>query len=74
MIIPECDEWGVPLEKMPRCPSCGADELGMQRPGQVLCYMCTWRYPCIGGDASCPCQDGDWCHYRVRPTRPEAVR
>jgi len=72
MKIPDCDEWGVPVEKMPGCPRCGEDELGMQYPGQVLCYWCAWRYPCIGGDPTCPCQDGDSCNYR--PDEAERMR
>ena len=26
--------------------------------------------PCIGSDPSCPCQDGDACHYRDAPGSP----
>ena len=25
---------------------------------------------CIGGDSSCPCQDGDICHYVATPGSP----
>jgi len=37
---PEADEWGTPKEKMPDCPKCGADELGLIRPEYILCYCC----------------------------------
>lgn len=40
MRLPSCDAWGVPTEKMPRCPHCREDELGMMRPGHALCYAC----------------------------------
>jgi hypothetical protein len=26
--------------------------------------------PCIGGDKSCPCHDGDACHYKDLPGSP----
>ena len=39
--------------------------------GDKVHVICTERdvagvtiQPCIGGDSSCPCQDGDACHYR----------
>ncbi len=27
--LPECDKYGTPKEKMPNCPICKEDELGM---------------------------------------------
>ena len=38
--LPDCDENGTPLEKMPNCPRCDADELGMLMPGAAFCYFC----------------------------------
>ena len=38
--LPDCDQDGVPKQKMPNCPNCGEDELGMMMPGQAYCYRC----------------------------------
>lgn len=38
--LPETDEHGTPREKMPDCPRCGEDELGMLRPSYAFCYAC----------------------------------
>jgi hypothetical protein len=27
--------------------------------------------PCIGGDPTCPCQDGDACHYKAYEAIPD---
>ena len=43
MALPPCDEWGVPIWKMPPCPKCSEDELGMLSPGFALCYACGFR-------------------------------
>ena len=32
--------------------------------------MTAEHYPCIGNDPSCPCQDGDVCHYVDAPGSP----
>ena len=46
VLLPGVDEWGVPLAKMPRCPRCNADELGMIHEDYALCYACSMRlYP-----------------------------
>ncbi len=42
MEFPELDEWGTPVEKLPNCPRCGEDELGVIHAGLVLCYACGW--------------------------------
>lgn len=39
-LLPACGRWGAPLERMPHCPRCGEDELGMLRPGYAFCYVC----------------------------------
>ena len=41
--LPAVDEWGVPREKMPRCPRCGADEFGMITRDRALCYLCCYE-------------------------------
>ena len=41
--FPEVDEWGTPLTKMPDCPRCGEDELGLIHPGFMMCYLCGWK-------------------------------
>lgn len=38
--LPDCDRDGVPKQKMPNCPNCGEDELGMVNPGEAFCYRC----------------------------------
>jgi DNA-directed RNA polymerase subunit RPC12/RpoP len=40
MKLPKCDEWGTPIAKMPNCPVCDEDELGMMQPGSAFCYRC----------------------------------
>lgn len=49
--LPETDEWGTPLTKMPDCPRCGDDELGLIHPDFVLCYKCGWNQYREGGVA-----------------------
>ena len=47
MKLPEIDNkiWAgfrlaTPLTKMPNCPNCGTDELGMIDKGKAVCYFC----------------------------------
>lgn len=40
---PETDKWGTPTEKMPDCPKCGEDELGLITSGYIMCYLCGWQ-------------------------------
>ena len=42
--FPELDEWGTPTEKLPNCPRCGEDELGVINATRVMCYWCSWEY------------------------------
>ena len=35
----EVDQYGTPLTKLPDCPSCGMDELGLIGE-RLLCYAC----------------------------------
>ena len=42
--LPQCDKWGVPVEKMPNCPNCLQDELGMLKDGIAFCYACNRTY------------------------------
>lgn len=30
-----------PITKMPNCPNCGEDELGLMQPNEAFCYACT---------------------------------
>jgi len=48
--LPGCDEWGTPLAKMPDCPRCEDDELGMLQPGFAVCYAC--QLEIIGDDTA----------------------
>ena len=43
MTFPELDEWGRPTAKLPDCPRCGDDELGVIHVCLVLCYRCGWE-------------------------------
>ena len=38
--LPPTDVWGTPVSKMPNCPNCGEDELGLIEPDRGLCYVC----------------------------------
>lgn len=38
--LPKSDEYGIPVSKMPNCPKCGEDELGMIHPMYAICYAC----------------------------------
>lgn len=40
MQLPQVDEWGRPLTKMPNCPRCFEDELGMMSANGAMCYRC----------------------------------
>lgn len=39
-MFPELDEWGTPTAKLPYCPCCGEDELGMIHYNLMACYAC----------------------------------
>lgn len=42
---PELDTGkGCPKEKMPDCPNCGEDELGMLWEDRVICYLCGEKF------------------------------
>lgn len=38
--LPPADSWGTPTAKMPHCPQCGCDELGLIEPDRGVCYVC----------------------------------
>ena len=41
--FPDVDDWGRPTRKMPICPKCGNDELGLITKDVVICYQCRWK-------------------------------
>ena len=41
--LPEVDEYGTPQTKMPNCPNCGEDELGLIWKNEAFCYLCGVR-------------------------------
>lgn len=41
--FPDLDEWGTPTAKLPNCPKCGENELGVIHEGLMLCYFCGWE-------------------------------
>lgn len=47
--FPAVDEWGTPLTKMPDCPRCGEDELGLIHPDFAVCYHCGFNCHREGG-------------------------
>lgn len=40
--FPELDELGTPVHKLPNCPNCDDDELGVIHKDLVQCYKCGW--------------------------------
>lgn len=54
--------WGNPA-----CPDCGLH--GWTRPPAAEGEQ-EASGPCIGNDPTCPCQDGDPCHYRTYGNSP----
>lgn len=42
-ILQTLDENDTPTEKLPDCPRCGEDELGMIHADLILCYRCNWK-------------------------------
>jgi len=42
-ILEDLDEWDRPKVKMPDCPKCGEDELGVIHANLILCYRCGWK-------------------------------
>ena len=41
--FPTLDEWGTPTVKLPNCPRCDEDELGVINEVRVMCYACNWE-------------------------------
>jgi len=41
IILPKTNKYGTPLEKMPNCPVCGEDELGMMTDRKAFCCYCS---------------------------------
>ena len=44
----ELDEHDTPTEKLPNCPRCDEDELGVIHAGHAFCYACylkLWSIP-----------------------------
>ncbi len=42
--LPDCDIDGVPVSKMPNCPFCHEDELGMMESEHAICYNCSEEF------------------------------
>lgn len=42
-ILCDLDEHGTPKVKLPNCPKCGQDELGVVHANLMLCYACGWK-------------------------------
>lgn len=40
MHFPELDTYGTPTSKLPNCPRCEEDELGVIHAKYLLCYVC----------------------------------
>jgi ribosomal protein L37AE/L43A len=42
-ILGDLDEYDTPKVKLPNCPKCDEDELGVIHAELVLCYNCGWK-------------------------------
>ena len=42
-IMSDLDEFGTPKVKLPDCPKCDEDELGVIHADLILCYRCGWK-------------------------------
>jgi ribosomal protein L37AE/L43A len=42
-ILNDLDEFGGPKVKLPNCPKCDEDELGVIHANLILCYSCRWK-------------------------------
>ena len=42
-IMEDLDEYGTPKVKLPNCPKCDEDELGVIHENLTLCYRCGWK-------------------------------
>jgi ribosomal protein S27AE len=42
-ILCDLDEYDRPTVKLPNCPRCGEDELGVIHADLMLCYLCGWQ-------------------------------
>jgi hypothetical protein len=42
-ILEDLDEFDRPKKKLPNCPKCEEDELGVVHAGWVMCYRCGWE-------------------------------
>ena len=42
-IMADLDEYDTPKVKLPNCPKCGEDELGVMDADLCLCYRCGWK-------------------------------
>lgn len=49
-IMDDLDEFDRPKVKMPDCPKCDEDELGVIHANLVMCYRCGWK---IEGKVRC---------------------
>lgn len=42
-ILCDLDEHDRPKKKLPNCPKCDEDELGVIHANLILCYRCRWK-------------------------------
>lgn len=42
-ILCDLDEFDRPKRKLPNCPKCDEDELGVIHANLMLCYRCGWK-------------------------------
>lgn len=43
VILDDLNSYGTPRQKLPNCPKCDNDELGVISPNLIMCYNCSWR-------------------------------
>lgn len=41
--FPELDKYDTPVEKLPNCPACDEDKLGVINHDFIICYACSWK-------------------------------
>lgn len=42
-IMNDLDEFDTPKRKLPNCPRCDEDELGVMHADFCICYACNWK-------------------------------
>ncbi len=69
-ILTDLDEYDRSKVKLPNCPRCDEDELGVIHADLLLCYCCGWKIEGrIKSPTECPTCGGERIHERLRGYR-----